>query len=273
MTMRLASEEQKVIIKPLEVNRYPGDIIYTEEQMAAMHIGIKETLAMDQGERGYVTCEWCNFIVRRGEDGFAVFDSVAYKILPPRVVEEESFGRVTRTEYVPAVFEGRTVGVFPQRGKGGLLTLKRKTIDMGKKVKNPRWETAYTDGGWLMTVELGPLWEYDNMHDNPVKNTVKHDVWYRVCGIRDINSAGDDPFAYEPFYDPKYYPEQPIQLHDYVSSFLLQEYKAFILGQDNLPDDVKDIRGLIKDEPDVVIAVESLDGESMWYEGLNVINK
>ncbi len=54
-----------------------------------------------------------------------------------------------------------------------------------------------------------------------------------------------------------------------------EHYRVYVLGQDKLPPDVKDIRRYFfmpkKDVPSLMIAVKSDDGE-VWYEGLDAIN-
>ncbi len=91
--------------------------------------------------------------------------------------------------------------------------------------------------------------------------------WYKVCGIKK-SDRGD---AYETFQS-KWLPEAPVNLTDYILLEFPDGYVVYILGQDELPDDVDDIRKCVKNEPDVIIAIKSFDGD-VWYQGLNVINK
>jgi hypothetical protein len=90
--------------------------------------------------------------------------------------------------------------------------------------------------------------------------------WYRVCGIKK-SEHGD---AYETFQS-EWLPQAPVDLADFLLEFP-DGCVVYILGQDKLPDDVDDIRGRVENEPDVIIAVKSFDGD-VWYQGLNQINK
>ncbi len=91
--------------------------------------------------------------------------------------------------------------------------------------------------------------------------------WYKVCGIKK-SDLGD---AYETFQS-KWLPQEPVDLTDYILLEFPDGYVVYILGQDELPDDVDDIRKCVENEPDVIIAVKSFDGD-VWYQGLNQINK
>ncbi len=44
--------------------------------------------------------------------------------------------------------------------------------------------------------------------------------------------------------------------------------ECFILGRDELPEDIEDIRGRILSEPPIVVAVKSREDGRVWYRGL-----
>ena len=124
---------------------------FSTEQLAAIQRGIDETLADAQGSHGFVTCEWSDHIVRRGADQFAVFGPTAYKIFPAQTIEEVGMARI---EYLPAITDNRVFGMWPDEGRGGLLTLMRMTARRGREIENPKWTAIFVDGGWLHTDEL-----------------------------------------------------------------------------------------------------------------------
>ena len=126
--------------------------MYTPEQLAAIQCGVDETLADAQGSHGFITCEWSDRVVQRGADQFALFGPMAYKIFPAQTIDDEGMARL---EYLPAFStDGRVFGMWPDEGRGGLLTLMRMTMRRGREIENPVWTTIFVDGGWLHTHEL-----------------------------------------------------------------------------------------------------------------------
>lgn len=134
---------------------------YTDDQRAAIQSGIEASLAEARDSRGFITCVWSDRVVQRGADQFAVFGPSAYRVFPAQTIDEDG----TRIEYLPALAEdGRVLGMWPDEGRGGLLTLMRMTRRRGLERPNAEWLTIFTDGGWLYTAELALTNDEINEH-------------------------------------------------------------------------------------------------------------
>ena len=125
---------------------------YTDEQLRAIQRGVDETLKEAHESRGWITCEWSDCVIQRGQDQFAVYGPTAYKLFPAQTIEEPGMAKI---EYVPAIAaDGRILAMWPEEGRGGLMTLMRMVMRRGRDIENPEWLTIFVDGGWLHTEEL-----------------------------------------------------------------------------------------------------------------------
>ncbi len=61
---------------------------------------------------------------------------------------------------------------------------------------------------------------------------------------------------------------EPWYLYEWILNVEGQGYECFILGQDELPDGIEDIRGKIHNEPPIVIAVREREDGQVSYRGL-----
>jgi hypothetical protein len=63
-------------------------------------------------------------------------------------------------------------------------------------------------------------------------------------------------------------PGEPWDLYAWIAEVEGQGMECFILGKDELPKDIEDIRGHILSEPPIVVAVKSREDGRVWYRGL-----
>lgn len=117
---------------------------YTDEQQTAINKAINERLP-------YCSYDWSDWIVNRGNEKFAIFGSIARKLLPFSRVEDGG----SICEYMPVIVDGRMLYRVPQEGASGVLYLVRMLQRKGKPIDNPKWYASYTTAcGWVYTEEL-----------------------------------------------------------------------------------------------------------------------
>lgn len=125
---------------------------YDDEQLAAIKSGIWDVTIFAKDYKQRIKYVWSDQLTQREGEQFAIFGPVAYKVFPPQTVDDEDGW--TRVEYVPVVIDGRMLGMLPEAGRGGLLTIVRIIRQQNSDIKNPKWQTAFADVGWLNAVEL-----------------------------------------------------------------------------------------------------------------------
>lgn len=120
---------------------------YDEAQQQAIE---KALLQMQNNDDGFLSYEWSQGIVLRGDRRFAAFDVIAMEVLDAHSVT----GDAVSFDDVPVLIDGKMLLQSPDEGNIGILYLRRITMLKGKP-QSGEWYPCYVNTGWLWTKELG----------------------------------------------------------------------------------------------------------------------
>lgn len=122
--------------------------IYDQEQQAAMRTALEEFAGLE-GKPSVAIHRLP--LHRRGDETWAILGRTAYRLYTSDYSED---GQV-KCEFAPVIVDGMVLGMWPERGPGGILHLQRAHYrQSGQAIENPQWISNYLECAWLRTAEL-----------------------------------------------------------------------------------------------------------------------